>query len=215
MSLVRNTRNGSRREQTMIVITRKRIRRTRRDWREIVLLLVPILVCGSNLISVASGESAIEKKPIRAIMDDELAKYWKVSEAGVREDYTGTIGYVELQNVAEMSFSDAILYGEYFDSTNRLCFSLVFSLNKGARDEESVKPGESRVIEALGFGLFPALDPEKVKLYLIQLRADDRSTFLKKTDVAIWGPVTVQGGASSVQLSQELASRQDAILDLA
>lgn len=193
---------------------KRRAPQTRRDWRQIVLLLL-LIVCALNLVRLTSGQGTIGKKPIQVIMDDEVAEYWKVIEAGVREDYTGTIGYVELQNVAEVSLSDAILYGEYFDSTNRLCFSLVFSLSKSARDEESIKPGESRLIEALGFGLFPALDAEKVKLYLIQLGAADRSTYLKRTDVAIWGPVTVQGGANSVQLSQDLASRQDAILDLA
>ncbi len=71
------------------------------------------------------------------------------------------------------------------------------------------------MIDSSTFGLFPALEPEEVKLYLVQLMLPNQPNPLRRWDVTLRVPVTVRGGGDSgLQLDPEMAPRGEALIDL-
>jgi hypothetical protein len=174
-------------------------------------LFLVVTVLGAGLLTSANAQIALEKKPVRVTVQGELSSYWGVSEAGFREESTGTGGYLKIKNISQVSLRDAIFYGEYFDVKGRLCFSLVFS--QGENDLVGV--GESRDIDSIGSGLLLAAEPEEMKLYLVQVGLPNQPNPLRKWSVSIRAPVTVEGEANSkLQLGPEVTSRQEPFLDL-
>jgi hypothetical protein len=141
----------------------------------------------------------------------ELPSYWEVPDAGLREQPTGTGGYLTVKNISKTSLRDAVFYGEYFDARGRECFSLVFSLG----EKDSVDPGKSRVVESATVGLFPAVEPEEMRLYLVQIGLVGQPSLLRKWDARFHAPVTVEvAGRTRVHLSPDLSFRSAAFLDL-
>jgi hypothetical protein len=144
----------------------------------------------------------------------ELGKLWRVREAGLKEQLSGTNGYLVLENVSGEILQRSIFYAEYFDATDRFCFSLTFSLARNVGDRTPVAPGDTRTVYSVAASLLPSVEPTYVRICLLfegeQPNAVDQPT--------VRAPVTVSGNvesdASLLPLPAELMSRSDASIDL-
>lgn len=186
-----------------------------RTGKRLGIRLLFLIIVLAGLPHATNGQAVVDRVPLRATVEGELSTYWQVLDAGFREAPTGTWGYIKLKNVSESLLQDTVVYGEYFNSEHRLCFSLVFSLRRNPQDEEPIRPGEIREVDSDGFGLFPAVEPEEVKLYLVRVTTSNQSNPIRNWDVTIRGPVTVSGGGGSrLQLETGVSSALGASSDL-
>jgi uncharacterized protein DUF6851 len=173
----------------------------------VILCLFPLLGLNSQINPV---ESRLIVSP-----EGQLSEFWRVSEAGLREELSGTTGYLKIQNISVAPIDDAAFYAEYFDSEGRLCFTLVLSQARNSAERGPIAPGEMRTIGSIGAGLFPASEPKEVRVHLLQLRSPGQTDELRKWDGRIRAPVTLSGGIQSgLQLSTETGSAKEPVLDL-
>ncbi len=168
-----------------------------------------------GLASPTSAQVGSVKTTVLVSAQGEVGTFWTVREAGLREDFTGTTGYLNVQNISDMPLDGAVFYGEYFDAVGRFCFSLVFSQDNNPVERGAIPRGESRVIDSVGSGLFPASEPKEVKVYLVQIRLPEQASSVRNWDVLLRAPITLSGGVQSyVQLGSEAASAEGSVLDL-
>jgi hypothetical protein len=173
----------------------------------VILCLFPLLLLNSQVNPVES----------RLIVSSEgqLSEFWRVSEAGLREELAGTTGYLKIQNISNAPIDDAAFYAEYYDSAGRLCFTLILSQAKNSGERGPIAPGDARMIGSIGAGLFPASEPKEVRVHLLQLRFPGQTDDLRKWDGHVRAPVTLSGGIQGgLQLTSEAGSAKEPVLDL-
>jgi hypothetical protein len=176
-----------------------------------VFLFTPFAFFLVGFFNLTKLQAKVENREIRVKPQGEASSYWAVSEAGFAEGFTGSGGYINVKNISNIPIRDAIFYAEYFDSQGRLCLTLVFSLH----ENDLINPGESRTIDSVGSGLFPSVEPEEMKLYLVQLGFPDQPNPLRKWHINVRAPATIEeAGASTLQLGSDITSRPEGLFDL-
>jgi hypothetical protein len=180
--------------------------------------LLPLVLLCSALVPLARGQITFANFPVRVSAQGELANFWQVRDATLRETGTETSGSLELKNILGAAVDGAVFYGEYFDAKGRFCFSLVFSQARNLLNSGPIAPGEVREVASSSVGLFAASEPEEVRLYLVQQRQAHRPNSLRRWDVPFRAPVTVTGSldpeTSKLQLDSGLVPSKEPFLDL-
>ncbi len=178
----------------------------------------PLFMLLLALVSSATVQTSQIRTSLRASAEGDMATFWTVRDAGIREDFGGTTAFLEVQNTSDHAIGGALFYGEYFDDAGRFCFSLAFSQDNNDGEKGPIPPGESRRIGSLGSGLFSAAEPKMVKVYLIQLKLLDGAQSVRKWDFPIRAPVTVEAGLRADEgqlwLGPELANAKEPVLSL-
>jgi len=122
-----------------------------------------------------------------------------------------------VQNVSEEPIRSAAFYGEYYDAAGRLCFSLVFSLDKNeTKVKRPLVPGAVRRLYAVAPALLPASEPVELRLSLLDQTAP---TLGQSTSVAVvQAPITFSLrsplGSDRLTLPIELTRTDGPIIDL-
>ena len=199
--------------------TRRILRLPRRPHCGRISTLVLLALHCLTIVPRASGQVSSADVDLKVLPQGEVSSFWNVVGAGLREDFSGTAGYVKVKNVSSMSIEDAIFYGEYFDSAGRFCFSLVMSQTRNSGERGAIGPAESRVIGSDSMGLYPTSEPKEVKIRLVQVRLSGGTESVRKWDLPLRTPITVVDTSesaleSTLQLSAEVASAKGPFLDL-
>jgi hypothetical protein len=167
----------------------------------------------------AYGQGMPTRIELRASPQGELATFWQVLQADVREKFPETMGYLELKNVTTRTLTGGVVYAEYFDAAGRFCFSLLFSQGRNTRMKRGAAPGETVVAYSGSGGFFPALEPREVRLYLVQQSVAGEPGPPLKWSVPFRVPVTLDGGigadAGKIQLGPGFGLGQGPVVDLA
>jgi hypothetical protein len=157
--------------------------------------------------------------PVRISSQGTLGSFWQANGARLRENFDGTTGFVELQNVSSTSLENSVFYGEYIDALGRTCFSLVFSQAKNRPNGEPVAAGGTLELRSTSIGLFPAAEPIEVRLFLVRQMRADGLTPSGKRGAPVRAPITIiaskSGDDVNVRLRSEESEGQGPILDLA
>jgi hypothetical protein len=195
------------------------LRLRRRPYCGRISTLVLLALQCLTIVPRASGQVSSADVDLRVLPQGEVSYFWNVVGAGLREDFSGTAGYVKVKNVSSMSIEDAIFYGEYFDSAGRFCFSLVMSQTRNSGERGAIGPGETRVIGSDSMSLYPTSEPREVKIRLVQVRLSGQTESVRKWDLPLRTPITVVDTSESayespLQLSAEVASAKGLFLDL-
>jgi hypothetical protein len=166
-----------------------------------------------TMVPRAGGQVSSADVGLRVLPQGEVSSFWNVVGAGLREDFSGTAGYVKVQNLSGVPIQHAIFYGEYFDSAGRFCFSLVMS------EEGTTGPGKTGVIRSDSLGLYPTCEPKEVNIHLVQVKLPGQTESIRKWDLPLRTPITVVDTSESayespLQLSAEVASAKGLFLDL-
>jgi hypothetical protein len=148
----------------------------------------------------------------------EVAKYWKVLDAGLIEEFQSTNGYLKIENVSGVTLDNVVLYAEYFDNEGRFCFSLVFSQPTNVGDERTpVGSGATRTLYSSNGGMVPASPPGEVRVSLLRQSPVGQNP-LPMSDVSVRSPITLSGTVdserASIQLPSELTLSKGPVLDL-
>lgn len=142
------------------------------------------------------------------------AKFWRVPKAGLRQELTGTTGYVLIQNVSDKPLKHPIFYGEYYDTFGRFCFSLILSQGNDSEEQSAIAPDESVTIGSTAVGMFPISEIKEVKLFLLQLSQPEQEE-ISRWDLPVRAPVTLVGGFKrNLSLTSEIGSSKSGVLDL-
>jgi hypothetical protein len=95
----------------------------------------------------------------------ELKATWKLMEAKISESYSGTIGYLRVQNISGALVKESAFYAEYLDPRNNPCFSLGFSQDQNLEGRRGgFQAGEVRTLYASGYYSGPAVRPSSVRV---------------------------------------------------
>jgi len=117
--------------------------RTQSADRFRICLLSLMIVLSAGFLTPADGQIAPEKKICPGVRTRRAVRILGVLEAGFREDFMGTLGYLNLKNIFGSAFAGRHSLRRILRCRGRLCFSLVFSLNKDPRESHAIAPGES------------------------------------------------------------------------
>jgi len=164
----------------------------------------------------SNGQLGSSKTSLQPSLQGEFASFWTVRDAGLREDFTGTTGYLDILNTSGVPLAGTVFYGEYFDAHGRFCFSLVFSQDQGPVEQTPIPAGEARLIDSVASGLFPSSEPKEVRLYLVRLKElSDEKNSLREWNVPLRAPVTLMAGVDvTVYLGSEATSNERPVVDL-
>ena len=192
----------------ILIVQSKRLRRIFAIVSLVWLVLAD--ACGVH----AQMEDRIGSVNTISISDTlEVRKYWRLREAGLVQQLTGTSGYIVLENVTGETLKRSVFYAEYFNSSDRFCFSLILSLERNVGDRSPVAAGETRIVSAVAEGLHPALKPAHVQVYLVR---DDMSE--TRDQPPIQAPVTLDSAypssAGLLQLPLRLRTQEEPFTDL-
>lgn len=176
---------------------------SRRRVRIVLLALLSLLATTSKAQTFVSNVSVV------VAPQGELGNFWTVRNAGLREEFDATTGYIELQNGSNLYLQAGIFYGEYFDAEGQRCFSLVFS-----QDSSPVAPGREITLYSAAASMFAAIQPKELRLFIL------RQGVVGQTESRTWhalvrSPVTV--GTRSLGIGEgrlEFSSAGNHVLDL-
>jgi hypothetical protein len=156
---------------------------------------------------------------IRVTASPELAKYWQIHAAGLRQEPSGTTGFLEIENVYNTRLHGGVLYAEYFDEEGRLCFTLTFSQERNIGDRTAISTHETRTLYSAASGLSPVTRVAEARIYLLrQGDMEDRKQPRQVEAIAVRAPATVNSNvpvsAVNLRLTSELSSVKDGVLVL-
>lgn len=139
----------------------------------------------------------VKKIPLTVTAGPGVSSTWKVKSAYLEEDLSATTGYFEIQNVSSEPVQGANFYGEYYDSLNRLCFSLVFSLDKNLEKRNGpFSPAEVRKLYSTAVFIAPAVEPAQVRLF--SLPQPTSAAGQRFSDAPpVQAPITIQARSTS------------------
>lgn len=181
--------------------------------RQLTLAFLVLELLLSPPLNGQANHSTVETK-LLVSAQGHVSTFWRVPEAGLREELLGATGYVKIQNISNTLINDPIFYGEYYDSSGQFCFSLILSQDKYSVEQGPIAPNESRMIGSTQIGLFPISEPKEVKLFLLRTGQLGQQE-ISKWDLPIRAPVTLVGGFQrDLQLTSEIASAKRELLDL-
>jgi hypothetical protein len=155
---------------------------------------------------VQAQDSPGLRSPVKVALQPEAAKFWRVHQAGLQEQLTGTTGYLDLENISGTALKSSILYAEYFDDLGRFCFSLVYSQDTNVGIKSPVSVGEIRKFNSIASGLVTASEPVEAHLYFLEYARPGSNFRTKLQDVAIRAPVTLSANVASDALRLQLHS---------
>jgi hypothetical protein len=164
------------------------------------------------------GQGVIKERSLTIHADSEVAALWQVLGASIRETFSGTDSLVELRNISGSPQKVPFFYAEYFDHAGRLCFSLIIGPTDRGLGERSIEPNQVLRLGSGAVGLFPALEPEVLKLHL--LRQESVSPGANGIDLpdGVRAPVTLGGGvkpeATKFSLNLSLPEAKAPLVDL-
>jgi len=164
------------------------------------------------------SQGIIKERSLNIHTDSEVAALWQVQGASIREAYSGTDSLVELRNISGVPQKDPAFYAEYFDRAGRLCFSLVFAPTDPGSQGGSIEPNQVVQLGSAAGGLFPALEPEVLKLHLLRQESVGPGAIGAGLPDGVRAPVTLSGGvkpeASRFSLSLPLREAKARLVDL-
>jgi hypothetical protein len=182
------------------------IRRARdRRLRLLALAIFPLLTTTSKAQIFVSNIS------VAVMPQGDLGSFWSVRNAGVREEFDATTGYVEFQNASNLYLQAGVFYGEYLDAKGRLCFSLVFS----QKDSSPVAPGQEITLYSAATSMFAAVQPKELRLFILQQSTANKAEPPRKWHALVRSPVTI--GTRSLGIDEgrlELSPGGSHVLDL-
>ncbi len=161
-------------------------------------VVLPTAILLASLSEPIFGQVRPTEVPVSALSKGELTTFWHVRRASLREDLTGTTSYLVIENTSKVSLEDFVIYGEYFDSAGRLCFSSMFS--RSAK-ENSIAPAEYVTLSSRSGQLFAASDVRNGEFYLVQQRISGQPDSLRRWKISIRAPVTIRG--TSMRLDED------------
>lgn len=183
-----------------------------------------VIALAFTLVSLAFAHAAMPqdllavRTPLQVVPQGNLSGAWKVHDAGFGENLTATSGYLDVENISDVSVEGAIFYAEYFDASGRFCFSLLFSLAKNVGVRGPVSPREVRELSSVGIGLAASSEPKEVRLYLVQQHKAASTNSSCTWNVPIRAPITVGGSvpadAAKLQLGADVDLGQAPVVDL-
>src|SRR6266699_530136 len=125
-----------------------------------ILCPVAVALMILSLLAITSKAQTVSNISVAVIPQGDLGSFWSVGNAGLREDFDATTGYVELQNASNLYLQAGVFYGEYLDADGRSCFSLVFS-QKG---NNAIAPGQEITLYSAATSMFAAVQPKQLRL---------------------------------------------------
>lgn len=177
-----------------------------------------IILLSLLLVPSSGAQMPFTQIVVKVSGQRDLSAVWEVQQAGLEETISGTKGYLDLVNRSAGSITDTTFYGEYFDSSGRFCFSLVFSQASNLGSRGPIGPGEARRFESVAAELFAASEPTQLKLYLVGQPSAQLPNAPVNWDVPATAPVTVIGSLgfdqSQVQIDPEAESADRPVRDL-
>jgi len=137
--------------------------------------------------------------------EGEFRKFWAAHGAGLHENISGTAAYLKIENISRETIDHPIIYGEYFDSLGRFCFSIMFAQDPVHEDGRStVLPGEMRELYGRDSGLAPASAPTQLHLHLVQqgLLGEPTSQWNTRLRIPVTLGAAIPETASKIQLNE-------------
>jgi len=123
------------------------------------------IVLVSTCIAARSQVPPYEDTELVLIPVGELTTTWKLTEAKIYESFSGTMGYLRLQNISGAVVKESAFYAEYLDPRNNPCFSLAFSQDQNLeRRRGGFQAGEVRTLYASMYYSGPAVRPSSVRV---------------------------------------------------
>lgn len=149
--------------------------------------ILPVTLAILSLLAITSkAQTFISNTSVIVTPQGDLGSFWRIGNAGVREDFDATTGYVELQNASNLYLQAGVFYGEYLDANGRLCFSLVFS----QKDDNTVAPGQEITLYSAASSMFAAVQPKELRLFILQ-QSIGKTVPPKKWHALVRIPVTI------------------------
>ena len=139
----------------------------------------------------------VKKLPLTVTAAPGLSSTWKVKAAYLEEDLSATTGYLDVQNVSSEDIPAGNFYAEYYDALGRLCFSLLFSLDKNVEKRNgSFAPTEVRKLYSITVYIAPAVEPTEVRLLLLAQPISKAGQHFPNVP-PIQAPITIQATSPS------------------
>ncbi len=150
----------------------------------------------SLLATTSKAQTFVSNIRVAVMPQGDIGSFWSVRNAGVREEFGATTGYVELQNASNLYLQAGVFYGEYLDANGRLCFSLVFS----QKDSNAVAPGQEITLYSAATSMFAAVQPKELRLFILQQSTAGKTESPKKWHALVRTPVTI--GTQSLGINE-------------
>lgn len=141
----------------------------------------------SLLAATSKAQTSVSNTSVAVTPQGDLESFWSVGNAGVREDFDATTGYIGLRNASNLYLQAGVFYGEYLDANGRLCFSLVFS----QKDGTVVAPGQEVTLYSAASSMFAAVQPKQLRLFILQQSTAGKVGTPKKWHALVRTPVTI------------------------
>jgi hypothetical protein len=142
-----------------------------RKWGALsVLLGYCAAACSVPSIWAAERRPVATATALAVELDGTAARYFKVEKASLIEDFLGASASIMIRNLTSQPIKMATFYGEFFDSSGRLCLTGLFPLgSKPGATSSSIGPGGVGVLWSNNYALGPASQPRLLKIYLVAL----------------------------------------------
>ena len=172
-------------------------------WGNLGLCIFMFLNGPSAPIQAAAQDNLSHARTRLKIVPEGMAiTIWRVMDAGLQQEATGTTGYLEIQNASSEPIPAAFLYAEYFDAS-RVCFTLLFSQDTNLDAQNPIGPGETRKLFSVAPGLIPAIQPTEIHVYAMS-SSNGSERPLRFEGTSVRAPVTVDSSIASSELRLQL-----------
>lgn len=181
--------------------------------------LALLFLGAASLGAADQGSLAFRVTKVQVVPVGAFAGYWKARGAELRETFTATSGYIQIEDISPTAMEDAKFYGEYFDAAGRFCFSLVFSQAKNESNQSGpFAPGEVRTVVSMAASLAPAAEPTMMRLYSVEQRPVGEQKEVIYDESVVRSPTAIMGGVEAgrgrLWLERELPKAEGPVLDL-
>lgn len=127
-------------------------------------LLVVLVICAP--CGKAQRPAPSSFAPIAVRPEADLQRSWEVEQGGLEENFDSATFTATIKNVSGQPVASAYFFGRYYDASNRLCFTALFSLgDNGEGRTGPAMPGEVRTLRSVSL-ILPAIKPNVVDLSL-------------------------------------------------